>query len=197
MTDMSLQQTLSIRRTCRDFDASSVPDETVRRLLWAAQGITNGSGKRTAPSAHALYPLSLMLTAGNIEGRQSGLYAVSREAETLELVRHGSLCSSLEDAALEDQPWIGCAAGIVTVCADFPAAALAFAEQPPLGERGARYVYIEAGAAAQNLQLQAAAEGLACVLVAGFQDEATSEVLGLNTSNTPVLHLCFGWPAET
>ncbi len=196
MKDISLHLAMSTRRTCRAFDGSSVSDEVVRRLLWAAQGITDDSGNRTAPSAHALHPLSLMLTAGTVEGRQSGLYSVGRDAETLERVRDGNLCPALEDAALEDQPWIGAAAGVITVCADFPAAAQTFAEQPPLGERGARYVYIEAGAAAQNVQLQAVAEGLACVLVAGFCDDATSEILGLDTTRTPVLHLCFGWPAE-
>ena len=101
----------------------------------------------------------------------------------------------LQSAALEEQPWIGGAAGIITICADFVAASHAFAKQPPLGTRGLRYLYIEAGAAAQNVQLQAASEGLACVLVAGFRDEATAQILGLEAPIAPVLHLCFGWPA--
>ena len=58
-----------------------------------------------------------------------------------------------------------------------------------------RYAWIEAGAAAQNIQLQATAEGLGSVLVAGFRDEATAAALALETPIMPLIHLCFGWPA--
>jgi len=45
---------------------------------------------------------------------------------------------------------------------------------------------------AHNIQLQAVELGIGCVLVAGFQDEATAAVLGLEPGLTPVLHLCLG-----
>jgi nitroreductase len=54
---------------------------------------------------------------------------------------------------------------------------------------------MEAGAAAQNVLLQATAEGLGCVLIAGIDDEATAKALGLEPPMVPLLHLCFGWPA--
>lgn len=65
---------------------------------------------------------------------------------------------------------------------------------PPCGQRGQRYAWIEAGAAAQNIQLQATADGLGSVLVAGFPDDDTSKVLALNSSIKPLIHLCFDWP---
>ena len=196
MDEITLNQAMSIRRTWRDFEERAVPNDSLQRLLWAAQGITDESGKRTAPSAHALHPLRLFVVAGNIEGHHTGVYMVDREASNLTLVIQRDVRPELEDAALEDQPWIGAAAGIITICADFIAPSQAFAEQPPIGARGSRYVYIEAGTAAQNVHLQAAAEGLGCVLVAGFRDEATAEILGLEAPIAPVMHLCFGWPAR-
>ncbi len=195
MDDITLQQALSRRRTCRTFADESVPLAAVQRLLWAAQGRTDESGKRTAPSAHALCPLRLFVVAGNIEGLEGGLHAVGPEDLALASMQSADLRPLLQNAALEEQSWIGEAAGIVTLCADFIAPAAAFAEQPPYGLRGQRYIYIEAGAAAQNLQLQAVAEGLSCVLVAGFRDEATAEILRLEAPLAPILHLCFGWPA--
>lgn len=57
-------------------------------------------------------------------------------------------------------------------------------------------MHTEAGAAAQTISLQAVAEGLGCVLVAGFKDEATAGVLNLEPPLAPVLHMCFGWPSE-
>lgn len=194
MDTISLERALSLRRTRRDFEDRAVPLESVQRLLWAAQGITDDSGRRTAPSAHALHPLRLLLVAGGITDLDPGVYSVGKDARSLTPVIEHDVRSELESVALEDQPWIGQAAGIISICADFVAPCQAFSDQPPFGARGSRYVYIEAGAAAQNTQLMAVAMGLGCVLVAGFRDEATAEVLGLEAPVAPVLHLCFGWP---
>ena len=195
MPDESLQAAISKRRSQREFDDRQVPQNVLHRLLWAGQGITGEGGKRTAPSAHAQHPLELLVVGGNIENLEPGVHKVAGDCKTLSPVIQGDLRHELQDAALEEQPWIGQAAGIITVCADFAAPCRAFAEQPPYGTRGVRYVYIEAGAAAQNIQLMAVAEGLACVLVAGFEDEATSKLLGLEAPFAPILHICFGWPS--
>jgi len=44
------------------------------------------------------------------------------------------------------------------------------------------------------MQLKAVAEGLGYVLVAGFKDEATAEVLRLASPLAPILRICVGWP---
>ncbi len=194
MTDMTLARAIANRRTQREFSRQAVPLSVVKRLLWAANGVSGDDGKRTSPSAHALHPLRIYACAGRIEGVEPGVYAVAPGFQELSTHVDRDVRAELEAAALEDQPWIGGAAGIITVCADMVAATSAFAEQPPYGTRGQRYVHIEAGAAAQNVYLQAAAEGIACVLVAGFQDEATAAVLRLEVPVAPVLHMCFGWP---
>ncbi|MEO1158988.1 MAG: SagB/ThcOx family dehydrogenase [Pseudomonadota bacterium] len=196
-TGMTLAQAMAARRTQREFSAGSVPLQVVQRLLWAAYGVSEDGGKRTTPSAHALHPLRLYACAGRIEGAEPGVYAVAPDAHDMSLHIGRDVRADLEAAALEDQPWIGHSAGIITICADMVAATSAFADQPPYGTRGLRYIHIEAGAAAQNMYLQAAADGIACVLVAGFQDEVTAGVLKLAAPVAPVLHLCFGWPAES
>jgi SagB-type dehydrogenase family enzyme len=193
MADMSLEEALKTRRTMRAFGDKGIARGVLRRLLWAAQGVTDAAQNRTAPSAHALHPLRLFVLAGNVEGMGAGLYAVDPNNGDLSLGQAGDMRPKLQAAALGDQPWIGAAPLIVTICADMVAATTHFADQPPYGERGRRYAYIEAGAAAQNLMLQATAEGLGTVLVAGFRDEETTEVLGLAAPLAPVLHICIGW----
>ncbi len=195
-TDLPLHDALAARRSVRDFSEKPVPLESLKRLAWAAQGVTGDAGKRTAPSAHALHPLRLRLVAGNVEGLAPGLYDLGGNQPAPKLVKTGDPRPALQAAALEEQPWVGKAAALLAIYADLDEVTRHFAEQPPLGERGARYLYIEAGAAAQNTLLQATAEGLGGVLVAGFQDAATAQVLGLEAPLAPLLYLCLGWPAQ-
>lgn len=194
MNDITLSQAFARRRTCREFQERGISIESLHRLLWAAQGITSETGKRTAPSAHALHPLRLMVAAGNVEDLEPGVYSVSGDTSSLTQSVHQDVRARLEAAALDEQPWIGTAAGIISICADFVTPSQDFADQPPFGRRGPNYVFIEAGAAAQNIYLQAVAEGLGCVLVAGFKDEATAEILGIGRPLAPVINMCFGWP---
>lgn len=195
MTDTTLHHALGTRRSVRDYSSRALPLAALQRLLWAAQGITSADGRRAAPSAHALYPLSLLLAAGNVADLAAGLYAVDDLEQTLTLRKPGDCRAALQAAAIDEQPWISTASAVLTICADMVAATQAFVEQPPYGQRGARYVCLEAGAAAQNVLLQATAEGLGGVLVAGFRDEATAAALNLDTPLTPVAHVCLGWPA--
>ncbi len=168
----------------------------MHRLLWAAQGATDDAGNLTAPSAHGLHPLRLFVSAGNVEDVAPGVYRADLENKSLLAHVDRDVRSELEHAALTDQPWIGRASGIISVCSDLAAPAAAFVDQAPFGVRGLRYVHIEAGAVAQNIYLQAAVEGLGCVLVAGFKDEVTADVLGLEPPVAPILHMCFGWSAD-
>jgi SagB-type dehydrogenase family enzyme len=191
--DSSLHDALAARRSLREFTGRAVPLETLQRLVWAAQGMTGDEGRRTAPSAHALYPLGLRLVAGEVEGLDAGLYEMTPE-EAPRLLKAGDHRPALQAAALEEQPWVGKAAAILAFYADMEAVTRHFAVQPPPGARGARYAYIEAGAAAQNALLQATVEGLGGVLIAGFEDGATAQALGLAPPFAPLLYLCLGWP---
>jgi len=194
MTEFTLDDAFSKRRSHRAFDDRPLTLPLVRKLLWAAQGITDKSGNRTVPSAHALHPLRLIVTAGHVTDQPIGVSNASDG--TLDLTPHidHDVRDKLEQAALDDQPWIANAPLIITICADMVSVSQAFAEQPPYGARGRRYAYIEAGAAAQNIQLQASEKGLASVLVAGFRDEVTADILQLPAGHEPIIHMCLGWP---
>jgi SagB-type dehydrogenase family enzyme len=61
------------------------------------------------------------------------------------------------------------------------------------GERGIRYVHIEAGHAGQNVLLQAVALGLAGVPVGAFSDEEVRKALSLPDAITPLYILCVGY----
>ena len=63
------------------------------------------------------------------------------------------------------------------------------------GDRAPRYVHIEAGAAAENLMLQADALGFGTVYIGAFLDDAVSKTLGLPADQTPLGIIPVGLPA--
>lgn len=193
MTDMPLSRAIAGRRSRRDFVPDRPIDRNVlERVLESLQGRTDDRDNRAAPSAHGLHPLRLLVTVARVDDLEPGLYSVDTDARTLERVHGRDLRAALRNAAVDDQSWMTDAACIVSICADLVTPSRDFADQRPFGTRGLRYVYIEAGAAAQNASLQAVAEDIGCVLVGGFDDEATASILNLQPPIAPVLHLCFG-----
>lgn len=62
------------------------------------------------------------------------------------------------------------------------------------GERGIRYVHMEAGHAAQNVYLQAVSLGLGTVVVGAFDDGKVKELLG--AQEEPLYIMPVGIPAK-
>ena len=58
---MALTDALAHRRSTRTFTAKPMTQAEISQLLWAAQGITDDQGRRTAPSAGAQYFLHVYL----------------------------------------------------------------------------------------------------------------------------------------
>jgi SagB-type dehydrogenase family enzyme len=166
----SLEQTLAKRRTVREFSDEPISLENVSQLLWAAQGITNKLGYRTAPSAGALFPLELYLAAGNVAGLDTGLYSYEPRTHVLTRTISHDVRPQLANAAL-GQPWVrDCAAVIVFT-------AVPKRTTKKYGERGIRYIHIEVGHASQNVFLQAVALGLGAGVVGAFEDNQLKEII--------------------
>ncbi len=177
--EMSLEEAIQLRRSVREFGRRNLALEDVSQLLWAAQGITATGGFRTAPSAGALYPLELYVVAGSVEGLAAGVYRYQPENHELVHVASGDLRKPLASAAL-DQNWVRRVPAVLVIASVYERS------MGKYGHRGRRYAHIEVGHAAQNVYLQAAARGLATVLVGAFDDEEVQEVLGLPPDHEPL-----------
>jgi len=183
--DASLEQLLNQRRSIRDYAAGAVSLNDVGQLLWAAQGITDARGLRTAPSAGALYPLELFLVAGEVNHLSPGVYHYQPDDHRLQKIAADDQRQGLQRAALS-QDWIKQAALVVVFTADYARTARKY------GARAERYVHIEVGHAAQNLFLQAEALNLATVPVGAFKDDAVAGVLQLPDDLEPLLLMPVG-----
>lgn len=196
MVGDSLSFALRQRRSIRKFKNEQLDLEVLDTILFALDGSTASDGRRTAPSANGLYPLTSLFAVGPGEFLSAGVYAPSRAPQGLTRLSSRDVRSEIAGAAIGDQEWIGSAACIITIFGDVERASSSFFDQPPTGKRGERYVYLEAGAAAQNVLLQATCLGVGAVPVGGIDEEATAKAYGKVVSCRPLLHVCLGWPLE-
>jgi SagB-type dehydrogenase family enzyme len=179
---VSLEETLGRRRSVRFFGSDPVSGADLSQLLWAAQGITDPSGKRTAPSAGALYPLETYAVTPD------GIFHYEPVAHALALVRSGDHRDDLYNAALMMD---SVRRAPLTIAL---AAVYARTEAKYDRERAPRYVHLEAGHAAQNILLQAEALGLGAVPLGAFFDDEVGEVLGLSSDQIPLYLVSVGRP---
>lgn len=180
---LSLEEVIATRRSVRTFTVEQPSDSELAQLLWAAQGETDPRGYRTAPSAGALYPLEIYVVM------EEGLFHYEPGEHILALWREGDLRDALWRAALQqDSLWQAPAVMVMTAVIERTAT--------KYGARAERYVYLEAGHAAQNLLLQAVALGLGAVPIGAFDDEGVRAALSLPQDHAPIYLIPVGRPAE-
>jgi SagB-type dehydrogenase family enzyme len=177
----SLEEVLASRRSVREFMDVELAEVELSQLLWSAQGITDSSGKRTAPSAGALYPLEVYVALPR------GFYHYNPEPHTLSLHVPGDQREVIHTASFE-QDSILSASAVLVFTAVFERTTRKY------GERASNYVYVEAGHAAQNLLLQATSLGLGGVPVGAFDGTRLQEALTLPEDHVPVYVVPVGRP---
>lgn len=178
-SDISLEECLVKRRSIRSFNKLPLTIEDISQLAWAGQGMTASWGGRTSPSAGALYPLESYFVIGNVAGLDNGIYHYLVETHELELLKKGDFRIELSSAAL-NQSCVRDAPVSVIITAIYERTTIKY------GDRGVRYVHIEAGHAAQNILLQAVALGLGSVPVGAFYDDKVANLLSIPKNEVPL-----------
>ncbi len=181
---VSLEEAIARRRSCRRFFPRELTAEQISQLLWSAAGITESKkGHRAAPSAGATYPIEIYLLTGK------GLFHYVPDGHKLLVVGETDLRSELSQAC-HDQAFVAqTPASLVITC-------IYNRTTGRYGERGIRYVHIEAGHIAENVHLQAVALGLGSVPVGAFDDDWVKKVLGLPRQEEPLYVIPVGYVAE-
>ncbi len=183
---VSVEEALQSRRSVREFARQALTLDELSQLLWAAQGISQGRF-RTTPSAGALYPLEVAVAVRNVEGLEAGVYRYDPATHDLTVVRSGNVLRSLARAAI-GQAWVEGGAIALVFAAVYDRTTTKY------GERGSRYVHMEAGHAAQNVYLQAEAMGLGTVVVGAFRGGAVKDLLQLESDEEPLTIMPVGRP---
>ncbi len=183
--EVSIEATLENRRSIRQYPGGTVTQNQLAQLLWAAQGITDPRGFRTAPSAGATFPLEVLVVVGNVSGVPAGVYRYEPDEHRIVQTLSGDLREQLAAASL-GQDWVRQADASIVITA-VPGRTTA-----RYGERGVRYVHMEVGHAAQNVYLQAYALDMGTVVVGAFQDADVRTVLQLPEEEEPMAILPVG-----
>ncbi|HCK98687.1 MAG TPA: nitroreductase [Candidatus Marinimicrobia bacterium] len=185
-SSVSIEQAMLERRSVRAYQDEPLTLSEVAQLLWSAQGITDSKrGFRTAPSAGTLYPLEVYVVIGNVEGIAEGVYKYKPHKHELVKVRNGDVRDKLAVAAL-GQACVREGAIVIVFSAVYERTTRKY------GDRGVRYVHMEAGHAAQNVCLQAVSLNLGTVVVGAFRDDEVSKVLNLSDEERPLYILPVG-----
>jgi SagB-type dehydrogenase family enzyme len=177
---LSLEEAMTRRETTRNLTPSTLSIEDLATLLHYAYGITRDNketvfqrGFRVVPSADAFYPLEIFFHALHIEGLSTGLYHFNPTRNSVSVLR-GSDHSGLIARGLTQKHLAISASLIVFITAMFERTILKY------GNRGYRFVLLEAGHVAQNINLAATGLNLACVNIGGYFDAHIDSVLGID-----------------
>jgi len=179
---LTLEEALTQRRSVREFSDTPLTLAELGQLLWAAQGTTHPAGLRTAPSAGALYPLEVYAVT------REGVYHYQPQGHQISVHIQGDVRSALQVAALRQDPVLK-APAVIVITAVYARTAQKYGE-----ERSPRYVHLEAGHAAQNVLLQAAALNLGAVPIGAFEDNRVKQVLALPSDQQPLYLIPVGHP---
>jgi SagB-type dehydrogenase family enzyme len=188
----SLGSVLARRESTRDFSDEALPLADLARLLDGSYGVRGerDDGEewalvRPSPSAGGLYPIELYVATARVEELTDGVYHYDPRTRELELLAAGGFQDEI-GALTIGQDMIARANVVVLLAAAFDRTMWKY------GQRGYRYVWLDAGHVAQNLYLVATALRLGVVAVGGFIDDEVAEVFRLPEDERPIYLVCAG-----
>ncbi len=190
--EMSVEESLKLRRSVRSYSDRSLSLEDVSQVLWSAYGVSDSESfrikLRTAPSAGATYPLELYLMVGNVEGLSPGIYKYHPESHSLSLHIAGDLRKEVAEACLGQKMLHEAPATIIYK--------VVYSRiTPRYGQRGSdRYVCMDIGHSAQNVYLQTTAMGMATCAIGAFDDDKLTRIIKPQGEEEVLYLMPFGYP---
>lgn len=184
---VDLRNLITNRASVREYAAKAFSLEELSYLLWCTQGIKLIYGQnltlRTVPSAGARHAFETVLLINRVHGLEAGVYRYLAVEHELEIISTGADLAGRFAAACYGQSMLmGCAVAFFWV-------AVPYRMTWRYGERGFRYLYLDAGHVCQNLYLASETIGAGTCAVGAFDDDALNALLGLDESESFVIYL--------
>ena len=179
---LSLEEVLAKRQTIQGFTAQPLSYTHISQLVWAALGITEKQEDvLTAPLIEATDPLQLHVVT------QDGVFVYNPREHHLTQTLKRDVRVRLADAALKQ-------AAVAEAACDIIIAGSVKELASKNRNRARRFMLLQAGHIAQNIQLQAVSLELGCVPVGAFNMKDVNRTCGLPGTVEPLYIICIGHP---
>lgn len=171
------------RHSGRGFDRSPMTIEALSTLLKYSCGIIRQeSGSRAQPSAGARYPIEIYpVVFKGSDNLPTGIYHYNVKAHALDVLSQRSF-SGPEIGEILNYPFAQKASCAIIMTAVFSR------NQMKYGERGYRYILLEAGHIGQNFCLASGALGLECCGFGGTRDTEVESLLEIDGVGESVVY---------
>jgi SagB-type dehydrogenase family enzyme len=189
---LSIQQTILNSPPIGQFGAKKIALNEISELIFHSAGIIDkekgeseeawNRSRRSYPSSGARYPLETYVVLLRSSGIEPGIYHYNVKHNTLELISQGDYTNQIIHAT-HNQKGITDASMIVLLSAVFKRTEIKY------GDRGYRYVLLEAGHLAQSIYLIANSMNLYCYPCGEFFDDELNELLDLDGTYESVIYM--------
>lgn len=177
------------RKSTREFGYNNLINlrELSDILIWS-YGIFDNNGvlRNTVPSAGARYPIEIHIINNNIEGLKKGIYHYNHRKQYLELTKNIEISRNDIVDYCHNQSFVSNSSALICLCADFDRTISKY------GDRGYRYIFIDAGHIGQNLYLMATKNDIGIIGIGGFKDQILKNVLALPINEYPIYLFAIG-----
>jgi nitroreductase len=173
----AILELLARRRSSRSFSSRPLDSQLLADLLWAAFGVSNREGYRTAPSARNWREIDIYVALSH------GLYRFDAVAEDLDRMTKTDM-----RAATGQQDFVSAAPVNLVYVADHDKMAGASQKERDF------YAAADAGVICQNVYIFCASEGLATVVRGLIDRPALAKEMRLRPAQRVILAQTVGYP---
>ena len=184
---LDVLKAINRRTSVRSYREKPLSLAELSHLLWCTQGVKQNPPKpdipnavnfsynlRTVPSAGARHCFETYVLANRVDGLEPGLYRFLAGQHKLQEVDLSSDIAGRVTKACLNQRFI------LASAATFIWTAVAYRMMWRYGERGYRYMHLDAGHVCQNLYLSAETIGCGACALAAFDDDLLNKALGVD-----------------
>ncbi|HVN55005.1 MAG TPA: SagB/ThcOx family dehydrogenase [Anaerolineaceae bacterium] len=187
LPSLDLLDLINRRKTLRKYSPKPLSLTELSFLLWTTQGVKQITKRpvtfRTVPSAGARHAFETYILVNRVDGLEKGLYrylAIRHQIARVEATE--TITEQVSQACLEQDQIIQAAVTLIWV-------AVPQRMVWRYGERGYRYLHLDAGHVCQNLYLAAEAIECGVCAIAAFDDVELNRVMSLDGEEQFVIYL--------
>ena len=190
----NLFDTILKRRSIRNYSEKPLLLEELSTILFYSTGISYKTKQtdyypsinlRTYPSAGGIYPLKFYLYINNVIGLKKGIYYYNNTNNTLKCLNNYCNLNTIINVLKCDNYSIRGACSILMI-------GNMELMNYKYGERGYRFINIEAGHIAQNIYLVSTAMEIGALALGGFLDEDILKLLPLESKDIMFYQVVIG-----